>query len=93
MTNEEIYDRISRILVEKMKCDPASISRTANLTQLGLSSIDIIDAMFEVEEEFGVTFSDTSSTSDFYSDTVDTLVQAVSLLLSGENMVQDNASA
>jgi acyl carrier protein len=52
---EEIYRRVSATLVEALNVDEADIKPASTLQgELGAESIDLIDILFRLEQEFGI---------------------------------------
>ncbi|MBS0334632.1 MAG: acyl carrier protein [Proteobacteria bacterium] len=49
-SDDELFDVISK----EALIDRASLSREANLEDLGIASLDVISVLFEVEERFGI---------------------------------------
>lgn len=59
LTKEFILERVSGVLSNCDKIDAAKIVPEARLEEdLGLDSLDVVDALFYVEEEFTVTMPD-----------------------------------
>lgn len=59
VTPEYAFERISGVLSNCDKVDPAKITPEARLEEdLGLDSLDVVDALFYVEEEFTVQMPD-----------------------------------
>jgi acyl carrier protein len=54
-TLEDIYHRVSTTLVESLNVDEADIKPTSTLqTDLGAESIDLLDILFRLEQEFDI---------------------------------------
>ena len=52
---DEIYGRLTRVLVESLNVDEGDITPTATLQgDLGAESIDFLDIVFRLEREFGI---------------------------------------
>ncbi len=49
-----IIERVEKILVTKYSMAPERITPSATLESLGLDSLDLIELLFEVEDEFNV---------------------------------------
>jgi acyl carrier protein len=47
-------DRLSRILVQRYKLDPARLTPEQPLGSLGIDSLGMVEMLFFIEEEFGV---------------------------------------
>ncbi len=48
------YERFRTVLISKFSVDAGVISPEAKLDTLGLDSLDMIEVLFEVEDEFAV---------------------------------------
>lgn len=54
MDNDQLYERIRRILVDQFEVDDSEISLDANLyEELGIDSIDAVDLMVQLKELTG----------------------------------------
>jgi acyl carrier protein len=47
-------ERLSRILVQRYKLDPAQLTPDQQLGSLGIDSLGMVEILFFIEEEFGV---------------------------------------
>ncbi|MHB8815284.1 MAG: acyl carrier protein [Steroidobacteraceae bacterium] len=47
-------ERLSRILVQRYKVDPAQLTPDQQLGSLGIDSLGMVEILFFIEEEFGV---------------------------------------
>ena len=47
-------ERLSRILVQRYKLDPAHLTPEQPLDALGIDSLGMVEMLFFIEEEFGV---------------------------------------
>jgi acyl carrier protein len=47
-------ERLSRILVQRYKLDPARLTPDQPLDSLGIDSLGMVEILFFIEEEFGV---------------------------------------
>jgi len=53
--SEEIYGKVSRVLVEALNVDEDDVTPTATLEgDMGAESIDFLDIVFRLEREFGI---------------------------------------
>ena len=56
LTHDQIYRKVSATLVEALNVDEGEIKPTATLQgDLGAESIDLLDIVFRLEREFGLT--------------------------------------
>lgn len=59
MTNQDIKDRLSRILETVLQVAPEEIIDSARIIEdLAADSLDIVEITMNVEEEFGILISD-----------------------------------
>ena len=56
MVSEEIYAKLNEIVGEKTNGQP--VAPDTNLTDLGLDSLDRADIMMQIEDEFGIQFTE-----------------------------------
>lgn len=54
----DTFERLKRILVEKFDLDETKVVPEATAEDLGLDSLDFIEVLFELEDEFGVRIGD-----------------------------------
>ena len=56
---DEIADRISNVLVARLRANPDSIAESASLdADLGATSLDMVETIMTLEDEFGIEISD-----------------------------------
>jgi len=53
---DEIYDRVKKIVASKIKAE--DVDPKADLSSLGLDSLDKAEIMINIEDEFGIEFSE-----------------------------------
>lgn len=57
--NNNIFEKLKAMAVEQIGIDPALIKPESDIIKdLGCDSLDIVDMLMSVEEEFGVTVGD-----------------------------------
>jgi len=49
-----IFERLRAIVAKKYSLDPAAITPESTLESLGLDSLDLIELLFDVEDEFAI---------------------------------------
>ena len=54
----DTQDKIIAIIAEKLNMPAASIQTTATLQDLGADSLDMVEIIMKIEEEFGVEIND-----------------------------------
>lgn len=57
------FERLSQILVQHYKLDPAQLTPEQALGSLGLDSLGMVEILFFIEEEFGVQLPPEGMTS------------------------------
>ncbi|WEV50471.1 acyl carrier protein [Lactobacillus sp. ESL0731] len=59
MTEEQIFSKISSILAENFEVDKDKITKDTNFTSdLDADSIDLVEFILQLEDEFGAEISD-----------------------------------
>ena len=77
----EVREKIVQIIANECEVDPDKIVPDASLDELGISSVDLVQVMFQVEEEFDVYLADEEVGVDTQNvgqllDAVEKLIQA-----------------
>ena len=54
----ETASKITAIIAEKLHVDAASINPQSTLQDLGADSLDMVDIIMKIEEEFGIEIND-----------------------------------
>ena len=59
-----IFEKVKEIIVSELKLDAAKVTMDANLeSDLGADSLDAVEVIMALEEEFDLEFSDDAATS------------------------------
>ena len=58
----ETADKVADIIVEQLGVDKEKVTREATLTELGADSLDIVETVMAMEEEFDVELPDEETT-------------------------------
>ena len=54
-----MFEQIQAILVKHLKLDPAKITEETNIQEdLGADSLDIVEIIMDIENEFGISIPD-----------------------------------
>ncbi|MFO1162519.1 MAG: acyl carrier protein [Reyranellaceae bacterium] len=53
-----IADRVSTVVASKLHIDPTAITAAASFDELAATSIDMVETIMSLEDEFGVEISD-----------------------------------
>lgn len=77
MTQEQLVDTVRRLAAEQVNVNPDDVTLESDLhNDLNFDSLDDVDFVMKIEDEFGVTIDDEQATG------VKTVGHAVELLLS-----------
>jgi acyl carrier protein len=55
---QNTQDKVIRIIAEKLSIDPSTIKPDATLQDLGADSLDLVEIIMKLEEQFGVEVDD-----------------------------------
>lgn len=59
MAKEEIFEKLKDLVVDQLGVDEDEVTLEANIQDdLGADSLDVVDLVMSVEEEFGVKIAD-----------------------------------
>ncbi len=59
MENEEIFDKVRDVIVDQLNVDEAEVTEEASfIDDLGADSLDIVELVMALEEQFGVSIPD-----------------------------------
>ncbi len=62
MTEQEIYEKIKAVVVEQLGVSESEVSKEASFVEdLGADSLDSVELLMALEEEFGTEISDEDS--------------------------------
>ena len=81
---ESIQDRVIRVIADVVSIDRETIKCNSTFEKLGVESLDVVQVVFALEEEFDVHFPD-----EFDMGVIDSVESAVSYL--SQLVPQDNA--
>ena len=59
----ETAQKITSIVAEKLHIDAAAINPQSTLQDLGADSLDMVDIVMKIEEEFGIEINDEAAES------------------------------
>ncbi|MBR6407828.1 MAG: acyl carrier protein [Clostridia bacterium] len=48
------FEKVRDLLAEHLEIDPSEVTETATFEDLGIDSLDAVEIMMEMEDEFGV---------------------------------------
>ncbi|MCU0239748.1 MAG: phosphopantetheine-binding protein [Pyrinomonadaceae bacterium] len=77
----DIAQRVISVIAKFKKIPAETISETTTLEELGLDSLDGLNLIFELEEEFDITIPDDKALS---MKTVGEMIQGLEKVISGE---------
>jgi len=55
---KDTADKIVAIIVEKLDIDPSLVQMNSTLADLGADSLDLVEIIMKIEEEFGIEVND-----------------------------------
>lgn len=55
---QDTNKRVIALVAEKLSRDPATITPSSTLQDLGADSLDMVEIIMKLEEEFGITIDD-----------------------------------
>ena len=59
MTENEVFEKVKSLVVEKLNVDPAKVTMDANFRKdFGADRLDTYELVYAIEEETGITISD-----------------------------------
>ncbi|MBB3225683.1 acyl carrier protein [Luteibacter sp. Sphag1AF] len=70
-----VEDRVLDIIAASAKVDRSTISTSTTLAEIGVTSLDAIEIIFDIEEAFEVTLPE--GNANFDTETIASLVEAV----------------
>jgi acyl carrier protein len=60
--SQEIFDRVQKIVVEQLEADPEKVIPAASFANdLGADSLDVVELVMALEEEFDIEIPDESA--------------------------------
>lgn len=64
MEHEEIIEKVKAVIVEQLNVDEADVTEEASFVDdLGADSLDIVELVMALEEEFGISIPDEQAES------------------------------
>lgn len=81
---DDVRNKIIQIIANECEVEASKIVPEASLDDLGISSVDLVQVMFQIEEEFDVYLADEEVGADTQS--VGQLLDAV------EKLIADNSA-
>jgi len=55
---KDTADKVVAIIVEKLDIEPSAVHMNSTLPDLGADSLDLVEIIMKIEEEFGVEIND-----------------------------------
>ncbi|HEV7778208.1 MAG TPA: acyl carrier protein [Luteibacter sp.] len=80
--SQNVQDEVFDIIAAQAKVDRATLTPQTTLKDLGVTSLDAIEVIFDIEERFDVTLPDREA--NFDADTVGGLIDAVNEALAAK---------
>ncbi len=86
---EDVAARVTRIVAEQAMLDPAGLMPQTPLTELGLDSLALVEVVFRIEEEFGISVpfnaNEPRDASRFDISTLGQVIAGVERLVAGRD--------
>ncbi len=57
----EVHNRVIAIIADKLKVDKSTILETSTLQDLGADSLDLVDIIMKLEDQFDIQIDDTQA--------------------------------
>lgn len=54
-----IFERVQKVLAKELSMDMGEITLASNFEELGIDSLDLVEMVMQLEEEFDITFDET----------------------------------
>lgn len=58
---DTVSERVSRVMAEKFQIDADKITETARMDELGVTSVDMVETIMSLEDEFGIEIPDAAA--------------------------------
>lgn len=55
---EDTFEKVAALVAEKLNIDKSRITQTSTLTDLGADSLDLVEIIMKMEEQFGIEIND-----------------------------------
>jgi len=62
-SRQDTYNTIVKIVAEKLNVDKSTVNGNATLEQLGADSLDMVEIIMKLEEQFGIEIDDEEAES------------------------------
>ena len=60
-TRDQIETKLRAIIAKQLRIEPDTITPAATLTSMGADSLDVVELIMHVEDEFGIEITDTAA--------------------------------
>ena len=57
-TAGDITERVVSVIADVLECDPGEVDTSASLESLGMDSLDAVQLVMELEDEFDISIED-----------------------------------
>lgn len=55
---EDTFSKVAALVAEKLNIDKARVTQSSTLTDLGADSLDLVEIIMKMEEQFGIEIND-----------------------------------
>jgi acyl carrier protein len=76
-TREDTFDRVAAIIAGKLNIEKSKVTGQSTLQDLGADSLDIVEIIMKLEEQFGITINDADAEKLHTVDEVVSYVHAI----------------
>jgi acyl carrier protein len=83
------FERLQQLFIAHFDYNIEELKATTTLENLGLDSLDIIEFMFDIEDEFNIKIPD----REFKVTTIQDMVDALDRFISEQNSEQDTGAS
>jgi len=83
------FERLQQLFIAHFDYNIEELTATTTLENLGLDSLDVIEFMFDIENEFGIIIPD----REFKVTTIQDMVEALDRFISEQKSEQDAGSS
>ena len=57
-SSEDTFSKVAALVAEKLNIDKSRVTQGATLTDLGADSLDLVEIIMKMEEQFGIEIND-----------------------------------
>jgi acyl carrier protein len=61
--NTDVFERVRKVIAKHMRVPPETITPESTFAELGIDSLDGVNLLFEIEDEFDISIEDEQARS------------------------------